>query len=125
MTVRLGYSRPWGPLYPHPTLRFWKKAGMELHNPKVPPVDWGGEEMGQLLLEQEGRLPNLQGQESPNSRSGWAHLTSNNFIPVGAGCREEVRHSSCSKGPNNYSVMSSVMGAQGAVRGQGRSNWLL
>lgn len=32
MTLRLGYSRLLGPLHPHPTLRFGKEAGLELHN---------------------------------------------------------------------------------------------
>ena len=44
-----------------------------LNNPEGPPVDSGGEEMGQLLLEQAGSFPNLQGQKSPNIRWEWAH----------------------------------------------------
>lgn len=34
MTLGLSYSRPLGPLYPHPTLRFGKKEDLELQSPE-------------------------------------------------------------------------------------------
>lgn len=67
MTLRLGYSRPLGPLHPHLTLRFGKKAVLKLQRAEGPPVNRGrGERSWAAPVENEEAFQTCRVRNHPH-----------------------------------------------------------